>query len=235
MQWEYFATHFGLTALLAFAVTGCTMREQVPLDRLKDYSLLVPRQENSIVSKVDDKVGTSMAGTMANILPGHHRIETNSCTGGPGTCWKNLYVFDAQPGLAYVFRSPSIVEVYDRFELDKHKLGLLHDSGNGSREFVDDQEYAALQQRLAQRSTEIAQRAEALRRQNLPLIRKIGARICQSRGDGFVYVGYVEGLADEKVQIRVAEAHVSWNPNMHPGNFSPSIIWDSPMQWNLCE
>jgi len=75
----------------------------------------------------------------------------------------------------------------------------------------------------------------------LPLIRKIGAQICQlgtvrlgNEQMKVVSVGYVEGITDDKVQIRVSRAYFESNPNLSPGGFSPSNIWDDPMNWNLC-
>lgn len=76
---------------------------------------------------------------------------------------------------------------------------------------------------------------------NLPLIRKFGAEICQ-RGTvrvGYeqmtvVTVGYVEGISDNKVQIRVSRSYFESSPSVSPGGFSPSIIWDDPMNWDLC-
>jgi hypothetical protein len=57
------------------------------------------------------------------------------------------------------------------------------------------------------------------RKNNLPLVRKIGARICQEQGR-VITVGYVESLAAEKVQIRISEAYLKDSRNVHPGGFS---------------
>ena len=77
---------------------------------------------------------------------------------------------------------------------------------------------------------------------NLPLMRKIGAKICQpgtvnvgQEQMRVVSVGYVEGIADEKVQIRISSAYFEKHPNLSPGGFTPSIIWDNPMNWDLCK
>lgn len=65
---------------------------------------------------------------------------------------------------------------------------------------------------------------------------KIGARICQENG-GIRYVGFTEGVSADtgKIQIRIADAMVGGNPRMRPGGFQPSIIWDTPDDWELCE
>lgn len=100
------------------------------------------------------------------------------------------------------------------------------------------------QNQLKMRMDEQALLFEAQRRaklKDLPLIRKIGAQICK-RGTvqvGYeqmevVSVGFVEGITDDKVQIRVSRAYFASNPSLSPGGFSPSIIWDYPMNWDLC-
>jgi arsenate reductase-like glutaredoxin family protein len=74
----------------------------------------------------------------------------------------------------------------------------------------------------------------------LPLVRKIGAQICQRREVQYehmkaLYVGNVEGITDDKIQIRISRAYFESNPSVSLGGFSQSIIWDSPMNWDLCE
>jgi len=80
------------------------------------------------------------------------------------------------------------------------------------------------------------QRAEAQeqRVRNRPLVRKIGAHICKEQG-AVVYAGYVEQIAEDKVQIRVASAAMKQNRLVSPVGFQPNIIWDSPSNWDLCE
>ena len=67
----------------------------------------------------------------------------------------------------------------------------------------------------------------------LPQMRKIGAKVCKNQ-DGNTYVGYVENISDEKLQIRVNNAYVTRVPAYSPANFKPEIIWDYPMMWDLC-
>jgi hypothetical protein len=86
---------------------------------------------------------------------------------------------------------------------------------------------------MEQRVSEIA--TANRRKQNLPLVRKIGAKICQERQGNIIYVGYVESMTDEKVQIRISDAYYKSNSNVHVNNNSSSIIWDSPLNWDLCE
>jgi hypothetical protein len=77
----------------------------------------------------------------------------------------------------------------------------------------------------------------AAMQRNLPK-RSIGARICVDRAldIGVVtYVGYVENVAAEKVQIRVNQAFFRSSPSLSPGGFQPMIVWDYPDDWRLCE
>ncbi len=66
--------------------------------------------------------------------------------------------------------------------------------------------------------------------------RKIGTRICRIDG-GIRYVGFTEGVSPDngKIQIRVAEAQLGGRADSTPGRFQPSIVWDSPDRWELCE
>lgn len=101
-------------------------------------------------------------------------------------------------------------------------------------------EQAELKSRMELQAMMVENERQA-RFKNLPQIRKIGAKICQpgtfSVGNEkmrVISVGYVEGITDEKVQIRIASAYFEKHPNLSPGGFSPSIIWDTPMSWDLC-
>jgi len=74
-------------------------------------------------------------------------------------------------------------------------------------------------------------------KQQMPLVRKIGSRICQIRTHRMrdvKYIGYVEQVTNDKIQIRISRAHFVSIPNMRPGGFEPSIIWDSPWNWVVC-
>lgn len=68
--------------------------------------------------------------------------------------------------------------------------------------------------------------------------RVIGTRICKEMPSQFgtlIYVGYVEGLGPDKVQIRVSNAVYKGAPSMSPGGFRENILWDYPNSWNICE
>lgn len=65
---------------------------------------------------------------------------------------------------------------------------------------------------------------------------KIGARVC--RADGAIqYIGFTEGVSPDtgKIQIRVADAMIGGRAGSRPGGFQPTIIWDAPDNWEICE
>lgn len=65
---------------------------------------------------------------------------------------------------------------------------------------------------------------------------QIGARICMTQA-GIQYVGYTEAVSPDngKLQIRIADAMVGGHGGLRPGGFQPSILWDSPDRWDICE
>ncbi len=69
---------------------------------------------------------------------------------------------------------------------------------------------------------------------DMPMMKKIGTKICKDERR-YTHVGYVERVAEEKIQIRVANIHMKGRPNLQPGGFTPSIIWDYPQNWHVCE
>ena len=76
---------------------------------------------------------------------------------------------------------------------------------------------------------------------NLPLVEKIGARVCQDAPNTGApgarspvrYLGFVEGIEGDRIQIRVNSA--SFIGSGTPlANFMPSIIWDDAVRWTPC-
>lgn len=68
--------------------------------------------------------------------------------------------------------------------------------------------------------------------------RIIGTKICKEapgRYGTVIYVGYVEGLGPEKLQIRVSNAVFKNAPSLSPGGFRENIMWDYPANWDICE
>lgn len=232
MKIKYLSGRICLIVLLAIAFTGCAT--QMPLEQQQQHALLVAVQNNSsMISKIGNNSNWT---SKVNLVPGRNvRIETLSCYGSSTNCRTDLYFFEAKKGLAYIFRNPTLIEVYDRFniDIDKNPLYSLHQIDG--RKFVLLDEYASVKQQQLKNAVDDGLAIVEKRKLNLHLARKIGARICQERGQGIIYIGYVEAIADEKVKIRIADAQFKGSPNAHPGGFSPSIVWDSPMRWDLCE
>ncbi len=93
--------------------------------------------------------------------------------------------------------------------------------------------HVAAKKQEAQRKEQIKQeKILAERRALLPQILQIGAKICKE-GESNIYkrpvgnhygpyVGFVEGIAGNKIQIRIASAQQQY------------IIWDDPLNWHPC-
>lgn len=238
-----------LTIIFSFAMSGCATTS-IPADQLKNFALIVPQDiygNGASVTEVDSGPKRSQLlwteegpgilpgvetrrGT--NVLPGKHSIQVYTChASDTRSCWPEVYIFDAKPGLAYVLRGPGHnIDVLDRVQ--KSSLGFLHPIANN--EFVSDQEFSKIQITAQTNAANTVLAVMAQRRNDQILIRKIGAEVCQEFGHGMIYEGYVEKITDDKIQIRIGNAHLKGDPTIHPGGFIPSIIWDSPMQWDLC-
>jgi hypothetical protein len=243
-----------VSLLFSFAVAGCAS-SSIPQDKQKDYALLggdahFGSKSPSYIVMVDQETfHRSAISGEHDVLPGRHTIRTDVCVENNANllapfCKTHTYIIDAQAGLAYIFENEYSVKVYDRFDRKNH-LYDLSPTANSSVFLAPDaakQDHAKQQAALAatfaaEQEEKAAAQAVIIerRRSNLPLVRKVGTRICQDQGNGVMYVGYVEGLAEEKVQIRISDAFFMKMPNAHPGGFSPSVIWDSPLNWDLCE
>lgn len=249
---------FIFLSLFLIVTSGCATGPQIPIDQLKDFAVLLPRQNNSIISKLNDENQSfSTAGKPVNIRPGKWKIETFSCYGGAisgsANCRSDVYITNIKAGFAYVFMGKDEVEVYDRFNMDKLKIDHLKIL-NG-REFITSVEYGQIQQQrkkqadedivianlVRERAREIEQKKSAddaitsfnKRKKNIPLIRKIGAKICQEQKQ-VVFVGYVEAMTDEKVKINIADAY-SARTRIQIPNFVPTTIWEPPILWDICE
>ena len=73
-----------------------------------------------------------------------------------------------------------------------------------------------------------------------PTKRKIGTRLCSEVENGLVYIGFVEAVSpdNDKVKISVSDARFLLNGQLggtRPGGFTPSVIWDHPDNWSICE
>jgi hypothetical protein len=215
-------------------ISGCATTSSLPPEKQREYSLLVPAENtggmvnSTMISNIDGQSFHSLAGTTQDVLPGQHNIAITSCFNGGRNCIGRNYAFATKAGLAYVFRGPDGIEVYDRFNMKQPLDTLARYQGS----FIPEAEA----RKLAEEAAAAAQAAVMERRKkDLPKVRKIGTNICQEQKGGIVYSGFVEALAEEKVQIRISSAYHKGIIKVKQEGFTPSIIWDSPLNWDLCE
>lgn len=122
---------------------------------------------------------------------------------------------------------------YMRFDMKPIYQRLSSAASAATRETLaqnDREELRKTMEQIEQREREERSRIDSMRR--------MGARICtnQMTDIGAVtYLGYVEGLAPDKAQVRVSHARMTNTPSLSPGGFRPSIVWDSLRDWYLCE
>lgn len=245
--------------LLSFWISGCATNSMPP-EMQKNYALLVPvENHSSMIAAIDGESFSSLSGATRDVLPGTHSVKITTCA-GMGNCADRYFTFEAKAGLTYEFISSRAITVFDRFDRKKQiDILVQKEIRIGNSPFIpsnDAQQYQA--ELIKQQDDENAAKKAAIierRKQNLSKVNKIGARICQDRSANasshntlnYVYVGYVEALAEDKVQIRVADAiakgsvpnpyasGITSSKNTRPEDFSPAVIWDSPLNWDLCE
>lgn len=66
------------------------------------------------------------------------------------------------------------------------------------------------------------------------LLQEIGTQICKDER-GIQYVGFIEHIESEKLQIRISSSSFIGAPNSRPSGFQPSMVWDFPSNWYVCE
>lgn len=67
---------------------------------------------------------------------------------------------------------------------------------------------------------------------------KRGTKICKDFKQGYgeyVYIGFLEDKTDEKMKISIVEAADRRNHSYTFADFRPSVIWDRPNGWYVCE
>lgn len=244
---------FVAQAFLSIFLYGCAT-SSIPPEKQKDYAFLdvdahFGAAKLMYIVMVDQQTYMrSPMGTSRDVFPGRHTVKVDTCVENKANllapfCNSNNYVFDAKAGFAYKFNSVYSIDVYDRFDLNKPLYKLTPGENSVFVTPEEAKQYQAERQKVLQARLAGEQDAKAAadalvierRKNNLPIVRKIGSRICQEQSGGVINVGYVEALADEKVQIRISNAYMKNHPNASPGGFSPTIIWDTPMNWDLCE
>ena len=206
--------------LTALVLSGCAVSNISP-EQQKNYALIVGERGNPLVT-----------GSLANsvdVLPGMYTFSTTPrCP--YRDCPTRMYKFRAEAGNRYVLRSDESILVTDRSAPNDRivdKLALVGD------EYVTrkvKKDYDLVQQNQMVIAT--VDKYER-RKQNLHLIRNVGTKVCKAQGQ-FLYIGFVERVADDKIQIRIADAVVEQNHNVKIGGFAQSIVWDNPLSWDLC-
>jgi|PersoiStandDraft_1058852.scaffolds.fasta_scaffold83368_1 hypothetical protein len=234
---------------LGFVMSGCATTP-IPPVQLQNYALLVPQDiygNGAAVTEIDrgpNRVALQMTAEGShilpgvstrpgvNVLPGRHTVQVNVChASSTQSCTPDTYVFEAKPGVAYVLRGPmQTIVMLDRFK--KSHLGELYSVSQ--HEFVSDQVWKAMQRNELTAAANASLQISEQRQRDQSMIRKVGAHVCQEVGRNIIYTGYVEQVADDKLKIRIAEAHFKGNPSLRPSAFTATTVWDSPMQWDLC-
>jgi len=254
-------TAFVILALLSILFSGCAINS-IPPEKQKDFALIkageFPKSITDLrasISKIDETIVLDMINSGRDVLPGKHNVKVNSCV--RASCTDYSYIFEAQAGFTYILE-PRKIQVIDRFT--KIKVDTLQQKDFRSSNYFPSKEieqYLIEVQQLQDVKLKKKEEAEVAdlaaiterRTRNLPLVRKIGAKICQEKTESeirprynnpfvYVYVGYVESISEDKVQIRISDAYrKSPMPSQksRPDGFSSSIIWDSPLNWDLCE
>ena len=251
---------FVVLALVSLLLSGCAATSAIPPEKQKDYALIkidpFTINGNAAINSIDDAISISFSRDGRNVLPGRHNVLISICHVGPSTCAQYNYIFTANAGLAYLLGSRGI-KVVDRFDLTKSVdfLTQIRPGTPNAPYFTkkEVEEYVAeLTKEKNEKEAKInAEEAAAQaivterRKNNLSLVKKIGARICQERSvtnrgytNQFIYIGFVEAISEDKVQIRISDAYLKalkTSQSSRPEGFTSSIIWDSPMNWDLCE
>lgn len=238
MRRKFFSKFVSVT-ITALFFAGCTtshLKKSIPEDQLPKYAKLVPLN-NSAIDNIDgEHTGFTMLHTVFNVLPGKHTIATMTCN--PTCAQPVTYNFEAKAGFAYLFNydvknRDDYIEVQNRFDPNIRVDTLMRTEQNI---FITRAEFKEYQQKKLDKQIIAGELYAALRQVDFSPVRKIGARICQKEKiQGIVYVGFVEAITPEKVQIRISEAFFLGNHKLRPNGFSPSIIWDFPSKWELCE
>jgi hypothetical protein len=134
-----------------------------------------------------------------------------------------------------VTTNPALRNLYDRLlSVANAHVSEGHNSDIEASRVAERENQRAFERARLQKQRDQQIANEQLNQQK----RKTGARVCKNEPGRFgeiTYVGYVERTATDKVQIRVAHAHLKNSPTIQPAGFSPTIIWARPASWDLCE
>lgn len=226
-------TSFTLFWLVPLLLSGCAgFRGSIPPDQMAKLATVECADFYSLRSVDSASVGVFQNSVA--VPAGMHSVEISANCGG-GSCPSVTYRFNAKPGYLYRLLPSNSIAVLDRNDRYQRKIDELHPVNQGgvfvyvTREEQQDYARNEIKQTQATRTAQLERR-----QQQLPMVKKAGTRVCQLRGQ-ILYIGFVESFTDEKLRIRVADAVVNENRNAHLGDFIPSVIWDSQLNWDLCE
>lgn len=206
---------------VVLVLSGCA-GNGISSDQQKNYALIEGGRGNPLVTG-------SFAGSV-DVLPGTYTVNTTPrCP--YRDCPTMSYKFRAEAGNRYVLRSDESILVTDRSDPNDRIVDKLALVGGEYVTRNEKKDYDRIQQNQMVIAT--VDKYER-RKQNLPLIRKAGTKVCKTQGY-IIYVGFVESATDEKIQIRVADAVVEQNHNARLGGFTPGIVWDNPLNWDICD
>lgn len=224
---------FALLILSVPVISGCAgLGGSIPPEQMAKLATIECADFYSLRSVDSASVGVFQRSV--NVPAGMHSIEiAANCSSG--NCPSAIYRFNAKPGYLYRLLPSNSIAVLDRNDRYQRKVDELHPVNQGgvfvfvTREEQQDYARDAIKQAQAARTSQLERR-----QQQLLMVRKVGTRICQLQGQ-ILYIGFVESFTDEKLRIRVADAVVNENHNARLGDFTPSVIWDSQLNWDLCE
>lgn len=177
-----------------------------------------------------------------NAVPGEYDVTVATFHGGVvlrENFRRQRYIFNVDAGKKYLINGDEI-QVMDRFDRNNRFETLHLIPGNMHVYGTKEQAKKMLEQRQQDRLNQLKldkakeEATREMRKTNLHNVRKIGARVCKSVAN-VSYVGFVEGMSNEKIQIRVSDAYILGAPNARPSDFSPSIIWENHLAWEACE
>ncbi|MFE8069422.1 hypothetical protein QQM79_00015 [Marinobacteraceae bacterium S3BR75-40.1] len=128
--------------------------------------------------------------------------------------------------LAYEKRPNTPKEDWRNIALSE--LGYISPTENKERLRVEREKRARALERKRKKQLEQAQ---------LVLASKRGTRICKDfDGGSQFYVGYIEDRTDEKVKINVTQAVLRNSTRFITNSgFQPTIVWEYPVNWYVCE
>lgn len=230
-----------LISIFIALLSACgSLRIPEPVDLTKQALIKAPK--GSIIYEIDGEVVYSAFSQREQaVSPGMREIFLTRF--GDVRFDQGLYRLNVSAGFIYeisenrqsVTISKKTGDVVDRLYLSRSDNKTFLNTAE--HQLQQDKQQAAYKSEM-NRQAMLAQLEHQRKLSELPMIRKIGAKICQRKAQSqlgpIAYIGYVERTADEKVQIRVSHAYYERHPNLSPGDFSPSIIWDNPMNWEIC-